>query len=640
MERMFRKFFSVAALLSMLAINANETTPTLVLRSQGFHGDRQKWVGEVGHIHLYDMESWYGTLDIAVGYMRSFREDRLARCLFGTDVDCCDGCATIKVQGSEVTTRDPKAWLADYFYLNCNFDGSFRIRPRIQNVVVDLDFYLGLDEWANGLYFRIYGPINWTKWETGFCPSACDIAETVSCSAGYLTPSGNEVLLTSLECYFGGGTTGAPKSVDNITFQPLKFAKMPNCDQTETGFADLRFMLGWDFLSDEDYHLGVNIQAAAPTGNKRRADFVMDPVVGNGNHWELGAGLNGHYVFWRSEDEEKHFGFYFDLALTHMFDSEEQRTFDLKGKDNSRYMLAAKFKKGGITGGLVVDTANALAAANAAAAAPATAIAPSHQFNLEYAPVANLTSFDVDVSIGVQADLVAMFNFTSRGFAWDIGYDFWGRTCEDISCPSNCDPCNPQNLCNSNAKDNFWALKGDGRMFGYEINVGAADPVNEAVALSSTQSKADIHAGTNAALSAQNELNNFGVDAAGFAYGNFSGAGNATALGSVPSSQGGLIPLHHMKTSRTPVILQCVRDIERVETRGISHTVFTHISYTWDRDNWVPYLGIGGSAEFGKAKSCNDCDECPTTCTTECDNCVDCALSQWAVWVKGGLSFN
>src|SRR5690606_38967687 len=114
-----------------------------------------------------------------------------------------------------------------------------------------------------------------------------------------------------------------------------------------------------------------------------------------------------------------------------------------------------------------------------------------------------------------------------------------------------------------------------------------------------------------------------------------------TFLKNVPSAQGGADDTtQHIKSSRTPVLLKC-SDVEFTETKGISHKVFTHVSYTWDRDNWVPYLGIGGSAEFGKAPSCGDCDtSCNTVCVDECDTCVSCAVSQWSVWVKGGLSFN
>lgn len=631
MKPLFKKLVAITALVSVVASEANNVTPTLVYRSQGFHGDRQRNVGMVGHINLYDMESWYGTMDLGIGYMRSFRNDKIAKCLFGDDIICDDGCKnTIKVQGSEVSSRDSKAWLADYLYLNCNFDGSFSIDPIIQNVVVDLDFYLGLDEWVNGMYFRIYGPINWTKWQTRFCST--DTGITDSCSTGYFTPSGDEQLLTSLNDYFSGS---APASIDSITFQPLKFAKMPNCDETRTGFADLRAELGWNFLQDEDYHLGVGIHVGMPTGSKRKAEFVMDPTVGNGNHWELGGAIHGHYVFWRSEDEDKHFGFYVDAVITHLFKAKEQRTFDLKNKDNSRYMLASKFTN---------TITNNLAGNTTAVNTGAGATVATSQFNNIYAPVANLTSTDVKVDIGVQADITAMFNFSARGFSWDLGYNFYGRSCEDIDCPDNCDPCNTDSIFLTANKDT-WALKGDARMFGFAGNADtdATLSVDQFVALSATQNSANIHSGTNATTTDSTLTNvakqNGGVDNSQFGV---AGTGATRArLIHTPTSQGGFaVASDQIKTSIQPIFIKST-DVELQETRGISHTVFTHLSYTWDRENWIPSLGIGGSAEFGKSESnCDTSCDTSSSCSTSCDNCIDCSLSQWAIWVKGGLSFN
>ncbi len=643
MKQVFKKILSIAALLSFVAAQAHSNvTPTLAYRSQGFHGDRQRNVGEVGHINLYDMESWYGTFDLSVGYMRSFDSEDIAHCLFGHDLICNSDCNnTIKVQGSGVASRDAKAWLADYFYLGCDYDGTFSIKPRIQNVVVDLDFYLGLDEWVNGMYFRLYGPITWTKWETNFCYADPATVVTTSCSTGYFTPSGSETLLSSISNYFAGS---APTTVDNITFQGLKYAKMPACDETKVGFAELRAELGWNFFQDDDYHVGAGLHVAAPTGNKREACYVMYPVVGNGNHWELGGTVHGHYVFWRSDDEEQHFGLYLDAVLTHLFEACEQRTFDICGKNNSRYMLAAKYTS------TITNGSNGLAG-QAATGTGGTSTSATAQFNNVYAPVANLTTADVDVSVGIQADIVAMFNFTTRGFSWDLGYNFWGRSCEDIDCPTNCDSCNTDSIFNT-ANANTWALKGDARMFGF---AGAADgsvniAADDAVPLSASQSAATIHTGTNLgfvdATLTSVTMQNGGVDNSQFAV-----TGDDPQLViHTPLSEGGInINTNQIKTSIQTVFLTNTSPGLQ-ETKGISHKVFTHLSYTWDRDNWIPYLGVGGSAEFGHNDCCDsDCSSCSTSCSTSsttscstscCDDCSYCSLSQWSVWVKGGISFN
>ena len=83
----------------------------------------------------------------------------------------------------------------------------------------------GDDEWAEGLYFRVYGPVNWTKWDARFCVADPTTVTTSSCSTGYFTSTGSEVLLDSIADYFKGES---PAPVDSITFKGLKFAKMPS----------------------------------------------------------------------------------------------------------------------------------------------------------------------------------------------------------------------------------------------------------------------------------------------------------------------------------------------------------------------------------------------------------------------------
>ena len=623
MRQTVKKLVPLTALLACMAVQANHVSPTLSYRSQGFHADRQRNVGEVGKIYLMDAPEWYHACDLAVGYMRAFDRDEIAHCLFGSDLICNSSCSnTIKVQGSGVADRDAKAWLADYFYLNCEYDGSFKVDPLIQNVVVDLDCYLDLGEWVEGSYMRLYGPVTWTKWETKFCVSDPATVLTTSCSTGYFTPSGSEVLLGSLADYFKGE---APAPVDRVVFQPLKYAKMPICDETKVGFAELRAELGWNFWQDDDYHLGVGAHVAAPTGNKRKAEYVMYPVVGNGNHWEVGGTVHGHYVFWRSDDEEKQFGFYFDAVATHLFRTDEQRTFDLCCKDNSRYMLASKF-----THFINVRTGWGELEGQPNPGDTGTAqIAATSEFDNIYAPVANLTTTDVKVSVGVQADIVAMFNFQRRGFSWDVGYNFWTRSCESIECPRECNPCNPDSIFDRNNK-NKWALKGDARMFGFIAAVK-----EQPKPLSASQSNATIHQGTNAgfvdAALSNVALQNGGVDNALFAVAN-----NFDILRHTPLSEGGFdIATNQIKTSIQTIFLS-TRDVALQETKGLSHKVFTNLSYNWDRD-WNPYLGIGGSGEWGKT----DCDDCTSCCSSTCvDNCVKCSLSQWSIWVKGGFSFD
>ena len=407
----------------------------------------------------------------------------------------CEGSRTILIQGSAVANRNANAWEAENFYLPTDFNGSFSIRPKIKTFNADLSFYLGLDEWWKGAYLQVYGPIVYTRAELDYQEQTPTSTGALPYAAGYFTPLSfaRPNMLANFSAYIQGNapTTAAQTDlggvVHSITFQPLNYARMACDSRHETGFADLRAEFGWNFWRHEDYHMGINIQAAAPTGNKCCSKYLFDAIVGNGKHWELGGGLTGHYVFYRSEDGDKHFGFYGDLNVTHVFKRSGRHTYDLKGKPNSKYMLAAQY---GPNNSSVRGTST-------------TGTVATRQFAENYSPVANLTTVNVDVSSSAQIDLVAKFNYTYKGFSIDLGYDFYFRSCQDVDCASDCDSCGDSmtNLCTS-GQENTWALKGDAQMYGFAASdaTATAAPIvapSQAVPLSATEYKANIHGGTN-----------------------------------------------------------------------------------------------------------------------------------------------
>ncbi len=639
MNQSLKKFLSLALLFSASAIFADccdtscETTccetsaecPVTACypnRSQGFYKVRQV-AGMVGHTQdiQNDMDGWWGMFSITPGYHQTFRSKQIAECLFGGDLTCQSGCegSVVQVQGRNVANRAENAWLADYFYLPSDFNSTLSFSPKIKNFILDLDFYLGLDEWWKGAYLRLHGPIVSSRWSLGFCENVINSGTTAD-PQGYFTTStlARSALLADFSSFAAGNVPTDPVTgANHVTFDPLKYSRITGCSSKETGFAELRMELGWNFWTDEDYHLGVALYAAAPTGNMCKPCNLFDAVVGNGKHWELGGVVTGHYVFWRSEDAEKHFGGYLDATVAHQFKRSGLRTFDLINGANSRYMLAAKF--GPNTNNLSSSTAGAN---------PAT-----KQFAFEYAPVANISTVNVSVSSNVVADVVAWFNFTSGGFSWDLGYNFYGRSCEDIDCSTDCNPCStPDDIINS---PNTWALKGDARMFGFASAATNGLTLGQAIPLSATESKATIHGGTEAAVGVPltcDAHNNALVDAAVPAFASTT-AGTGTALNVCATSATAI------DTSIQPIFL-ATKDINFAGTRSISNSVWTNLSYNFEGgDRWKPFLGVGALAEFGQNDSCcnDDCGDCNDDCG---DDCVSCCPSYWGVWVKGGVSFD
>jgi hypothetical protein len=673
MNRLQKQLLCWTALISAAHLFGDGTVTNIVPRSQSFNAARQMigWNNPEWGINRYPQDDYYASMNITFEYTRTFRDKRLAECLFGNDLTCqnrlCAGCGVcedgpgINITGSDVTDRGPNDWLADYFGLPRDFESTVFFNPSISNYILDFSFYAGLDAWIDGLYFRIHGPFVHTKWNLN-----AEESIATNGSTGYFTGyfSSSAVPITNLNSNFLAYANGCTPLINNdfsgqpsdiplypITWQPLCCSKISNgCDAlSRNGFAELRMVLGYNFLNDADeqYHAGLGVYIAAPTGTSvgdqdcgGKGRYLFEPIVGNGKHWELGAQVTAHHIWWNNQDDTKSLGVYLEANATHLFNARQTRCFDLySAGSNSRYMLAEYLAggirntyEGGIEGMAIIPPI----------------ITPTQDplgliFGNEYAPVANLTQRSVKSSIAVQGDIAISLAYQSGNFQWDVGYNFWGRTCENICI----DECCPMQVGN-------WALKGDQRVYGFSD----AGPSATAVRVPVTDSQATINQGSNMAN---------GVDYLGD---NPTNPVNFYADNSIiltPFVTILPISLSHnsIYASQIPVFIQ-ESDFDLTGTRGTSNKVFTNFNWKWDPSdeyNWTPYVSLGGEVEFGTTG--DNCRECQSSCDSGCGsngdscntapaapcnvfarrapvptNCVDCAISQWGIWLKIGASYN
>ena len=657
------------------------TTTKIIPRSQSFNAARQivGWDNPYWGINRRPQERDYTHFNIAFEYSRTFRDNRLAQFLFGNDLTC-DSCneASINISGSAIPAENRGAndWLADYFGLPRDYQSTVTFKPTISNYILDFSLYAGLNVWADGLYFKLYGPFVHTKWNLNAQECSADYEPSTGYFQGYFS---SEVVPTSnLNQSFLAYANGAVPEINNnydsygesyclnalppfgtnppyfgicsplgdISWQSLCCSKIsPECGcdgqgLTRNGFAELRAILGYNFINDEDgdYHLGLGIYVAAPTGTSvgdqddcnGRGRYLFEPIVGNGKHWELGAQVTAHYIGWRSEDDEKSFGLYIEANITHLFAARQTRCFDLcSAGSNSRYMLAQRLDSNRNSFPSVSDFE----------------LNPTNlEFANEYAPVANITRRNVTSTIGAQGDVAFSFAYQSGNFQWDLGYDFWGISCEKLRINDCCA-----------ADIGQWALKGDQRVYGF---ASTDAPVSLAMKIPATDSLATIHAGSNMI----NGVNYTGSNP--IAPLNFYADNSMPVETGITNGNGYILPSTSFMSSSIPIIYTSnppilieEDDFALCGTRGISNKFFTHFNYAWpfiDEDKFTPYVGLGVEVECGgRRKGCcnNNSNACSSdTCCAEpvietnCNFvqacCENVALSQWGIWFKIGAVYN
>ncbi len=193
-----------------------------------------------------------------------------------------------------------------------NSEVMVKLEPEQTSYGFVLDYHQNLEKLLDGLYFNIQIPIVYVKNDMHMRVFKCQDAA--------------DGLAEDVLKYFMGeyeGTAGNKQ-------EKLKFAKMGCCSDSTTGVADVELMIGYDFVNDECYHAGINIGLVIPTGNEPEAHNAFEAIVGNGNHFGFGAGLDGAVKLWGEDNHTlKLVG---AVNYRYLFESCQKRTLGIAGK--------------------------------------------------------------------------------------------------------------------------------------------------------------------------------------------------------------------------------------------------------------------------------------------------------------------
>lgn len=536
------------------------------IRSQGTNAVRDL-VGVQELIHRYDRDYGYSTFSITADYSNSFNPDAINRFLFGQ--------CKMQFTGSRVANRKSTDILADYWGLPADYQSIVCFKPHITNFVMDFDWYLGLENVARGLYVRLHMPIVHTKWDVGLGESVIDGGSDFY-PAGYMGPEDiqRSALAPTVKAAFRGRTTfGDMKEAlaYGIIFERESITRLGEC----------AMIVGWDYLEYDWWHAGLNARAAAGTGNKSKAKYLFEPMAGN-DHWEVGVGGTAHIDCWESDEHDRWLALYADINITHLFGSEEKRSFDLKSGHGSRYMLLSAIDS---------PSQDLFIGAGGPAAV--------NQYQRRLVPAINQTTLDAKIEINAQIDFVLKLAYHRKGIDYDFGYNFWYRSREKLRCRER-------------FTSGYWALKGDAQLYGFTA-------LSNFVPLSVSQSKATINAG------APNGNANFTNANADNPVGAANSGGILTQL-TITDATALNIPLANVQTSNPPILLTDfdIDEYSALLPRALSNKLFCHVGRVWKdlKMDWEPYIGGGVSVELAD--------------TDPCDNST---VSQWAIWLKGGFSY-
>jgi len=498
------------------------------------------------------------TMLVMPSYEHSLRSKKISEHFFGT--------SCLKFSGSRVENRGVHDLLADYFGLPADFESTVQFRPRIQNLSVDIAGSCNLSWLYEGLFFKLRSQFVHTRWNMRMCEQVKTKGEQFHI-AGYLSGGNLRLERTQLPrdvvTVLKGGTTFGDMQ------DPLQFGKICGT-QTKTEVANIKAELVYNLTRNDDYFVAINFFLGVPTGSRITAEYLFEPIVGNGHCWELGGGFSGTYQAWNSDDKKQYCSLFGHLQLSHLFASHQRRSFDLKNGCLSRYMLLTTLDK---THDDILKVPQG--------------VSPALQYTGHLFHAINKTTFDCKVGVAIKADFLIGATYLYHDWSFDVGYNLWIKSSEKLKCRQR-------------LQSGKYGIKGDAQLYGFFVHDGIGGASEIPVSLNSTQSKATIYSG-------QGDLNtdftNANDDNPAIAYENATTdpLQVPTAADSVALS----IPVNDVNGSNPPILLtdSDIDNCSALTATVSSSSLFTRVSYIFkEREDWVPYFSGGLLCELSHSK--------------------------------------
>ncbi len=255
--------------------------------------------------------------DIAKYFFLNNKTELLVKGLGAPDQNNKDIAAEWLNIASDTDTDNPYPEPNDQY----TFNSKISISPKYKQ----FGTYIGLEkELKKGFYISMFLPF--VQVETNLQVKEYD--------------KNNEKIPENVELEFLNTIHNAIEGLNNPL---MKYGKISTHWQRLAGLADLKILFGKSGKLFKSHLFNLYTQATFPTGYKPRAEYLFEPILGNGQHYGLGFG--GALDFKLS----KKINWLNNFDYEYLFESTEKRSFDfISNGPWSRYLLATNNK--------VVDT--------------------------------------------------------------------------------------------------------------------------------------------------------------------------------------------------------------------------------------------------------------------------------------------
>lgn len=284
-------------------------------------------------------------------------------------------------------------------------NGGIILKPIVYQTGADFMFIIGSSQTQGGFFAKIKAPL-------GVChinPNLTEVPTTLPNPAQY--PAGAlevsvqypNLAASSMIQAFAGNLIDGQFAVGD--FMPMQFGLLDGEKSSGVRFADIEMTAGYNFIFNHQGALSIGLRAAAPTGNKAQAEYMLEPMFGRGGYWCFGGYLAGHTHIWDGNDDNFTM-FKFMANAMHLFSMQTIRSYDLTANGHgSKYLLVADYTDG-IYGQSIQN-------------------------------LINLSTLASKSSYAAEVDVTFALTYMNHGLNFDLGYEFFARSHETLEITGN-----------------------------------------------------------------------------------------------------------------------------------------------------------------------------------------------------------
>lgn len=280
---------------------------------------------------------------------------------------------------------------------NVSSNGQIQLNPIVYQGGSDFLLYAGASTNDPGMFIKIKAPLGMI----GINPQ---LTTPVQATA---VPYVAGAIQTSTTATYQPSTTmaqafaGTSNTLNSGDFKVMQYGLIDGLQTSGAKFGDIELTLGYNLVCDEDHIFGFGLRASGPSGNKPEAVYALEPIFGRGSSWGVGGYLVGDMKLWENH-ENKYFAINVMATVLHLLKSNTIRSYDLTlNGPGSKYLLVADYNGGAYQGSIQ---------------------------NL-----VNLSTLDSQSSFSAEGNAAIAFQYVSNGWEVDLGYEFWGRTQENLT---------------------------------------------------------------------------------------------------------------------------------------------------------------------------------------------------------------